>query len=66
MLHAVSHHYLHTYPGGVEALSIDQPYFVNNDGWIKLGSDDFKLQFVVIPIDEIILTLNYYVKNFLE
>lgn len=47
MLHAVSHHYLHTYPGGLDALYLDQPHFVNNHGWIKHGSEELKIQFEV-------------------
>jgi hypothetical protein len=47
MLHAVSHHYIHSYPGGLEALEADQPLFMHNDGWINHGSEELKLQFDV-------------------
>ena len=46
--YAVSHHYLHTYPGGLDALFIDQPYFVNNHGWVKDESNEFGQKFEVI------------------
>lgn len=46
MLHAVSHHYIHTYPGGLDALQAEQPLFFV-DGWISHGSEELKLQFDV-------------------
>jgi len=47
MLHAVSYHWLQTYPGGEEALRADHPLFINDHGWIKHASEEMKAQFEV-------------------
>jgi hypothetical protein len=47
MLHAISYHWIQTYPGGLESLRKDQPLFIHDDGWISHGSEEMKAQFGV-------------------